>query len=67
MSDKQLRVGIGKLDFKSVPSYQRMPWYVTIYNRELSVDRAQGWFETYAEAAAYSRSRIPLWKSEYTL
>jgi len=62
VSDKQLRVGIGKVYFKAVPSYARTPWYVTIYNRELSVDRAQGWFATYAEAAAHSREMLPKWK-----
>jgi len=62
MNDKQLRIGIGKLDTGN----RGLPWYVTIYNRELSVDRAQGWFEAYAEAAAYSSDRLPSWKQEYS-
>ena len=49
ISDRQLRIGIGKLS-----RLGPQPWYVTIYNRALTHDSAQGWFATHAEAVMYA-------------
>lgn len=61
----KLRIGIGKLDFGLSHSHGPTPWYVTIYNRALTEDRAQGWFETHAEALAYANKMLPEWKRWY--
>ena len=61
MSDTQLRVGIGKID-----DFKPSPWYVTIYNRALTADRAQAWFKTHAEAIAYASRMLPIWKRGYS-
>ena len=60
MNDKQLRVGIGKLSMKDTP------WYVTIYNRALTADTAQGWFKSHAEAVAFASKMLPNWKRWYS-
>jgi len=65
MNDKQLRIGIGKTDFKLVSSWGRTPWYVTIYNRALTEDTAQEWFATHPEAIAYASEMLPKWKARY--
>jgi len=59
MNDRQLRVGIGRHYGSS------LPWYVTIYNRALTEDRAQGWFRTHAEALDYANKWLPEWKRRY--
>jgi hypothetical protein len=50
MTDFNLRIGIGKIPCLNTTG----PWYVTIYNRALTEDRAQGWFKTHPEAIAYA-------------
>lgn len=59
MNDHQLRIGIGK------HAWSEDPWYVTIYNRALTQDRAQGWFKTHAEALAYANKMLPKWKARH--
>lgn len=54
MSDRELRIGIGKLPGLSTSG----PWYVTIYNRALTEDRAQGWFETLQEATGFAHKLL---------
>ena len=57
----KLRVGVGKLSSVS----RVLPWYVTIYNRALTYDRAQEWFKTHAEALDYANKMLPEWKRWY--
>lgn len=54
MRDRELRIGIGKLTGINTSG----PWYVTIYNRALTEDRAQGWFETLQEATAFAHELL---------
>jgi hypothetical protein len=61
-SDQQLRIGIGKIPDLNTSG----PWYVTIYNRALTADRAQAWFETHAQAMDYADMMLPHWKHWYT-
>ena len=65
MNDKQLRIGIGKVYFASVPTFAQRPWYVTIYNRALTADTAQEWFATHPEAIDYASKMLPKWKARY--
>jgi len=60
MSDRQLRIGIGRHSFND-PT----PWYVTIYNRALTYDAAQEWFATHPEALEYASKMLPKWKIWY--
>lgn len=45
--DGKKRIGIGKHADMN-PS----PWYVTVYSRDLALDRVWGWYETFPECVA---------------
>lgn len=51
----ELRIGVGK---HAGLNKDGNDWYVTIYNRSLTYDYAQGWFATLMEAGTFARKLL---------